>query len=173
MYPDIIESLSKIGKTTVTIKSHHNVGGLPKKMKLKLLEPLKELFKDEVRKLGKELNIPDSFTQRHPFPGPGLAIRLLGSINKNIQILRKADEIFINLIKQEGLYDEIWQAFCVLLPINSVGVMGDNRTYEKVCVLRAVTSVDGMTAEAYKFDDKFIKRCVNEIIKMKKLFQDQ
>lgn len=165
LYPDVIESLSKIGCTTVTIKSHHNVGGLPKKMSLKLLEPLNELFKDEVRKLGKELNIPDSFTQRHPFPGPGLAIRLLGSIDKkNIEILRKADAIFINLIKEEGLYDEIWQAFCVLLPVNTVGVMGDNRTYEKICVLRAVTSVDGMTAEAYQFDDKFIKRCANEII---------
>ncbi len=165
LYPDVIESLSKIGKTSVTIKSHHNVGGLPKKMKLKLLEPLNELFKDEVRKLGKELNIPESFNQRHPFPGPGLAIRLLGRIDKkNIEILRKADAIFINLIKEEGLYHKIWQAFCVLLPVNTVGVMGDNRTYEKICVLRAVTSEDGMTAEAYKFEDEFIKRCSNEII---------
>ncbi len=165
LYPDVIESLSKIGKTSITIKSHHNVGGLPKKMKLKLLEPLNELFKDEVRLLGKELKIPDTFTKRHPFPGPGLAIRLIGSINKkSIAILRKADDIFIKLIKDEGLYDEIWQAFCVLLPVNTVGVMGDNRTYEKICVLRAVTSVDGMTAEAYKFEDEFIKRCSNEII---------
>ena len=118
-----------------------------------------------MRLLGKELKIPDTFTKRHPFPGPGLAIRLIGSINKkSIAILRKADDIFIKLIKDEGLYDEIWQAFCVLLPVNTVGVMGDNRTYEKICVLRAVTSVDGMTAEAYKFEDEFIKRCSNEII---------
>ena len=165
LYPDVIESLSKVGKTSVTIKSHHNVGGLPKKMKLKLLEPLSELFKDEVRLLGKELNVPEAFLNRHPFPGPGLAIRLLGCVNeKNIKILRKADSIFINLIKEEGLYDKIWQAFCVLLPVNTVGVMGDNRTYEKICVLRAVTSIDGMTAETYKFNDEFIKRCANEII---------
>ena len=165
LYPDVIESLSKVGKTSVTIKSHHNVGGLPKKMKLELLEPLSELFKDEVRLLGKELNVPEAFLNRHPFPGPGLAIRLLGCVNeKNIKILRKADSIFINLIKEEGLYDKIWQAFCVLLPVNTVGVMGDNRTYEKICVLRAVTSIDGMTAETYKFNDEFIKRCANEII---------
>ena len=161
----MIESLSKVGKTSVTIKSHHNVGGLPEKMKLKLLEPLSELFKDEVRLLGKELNIPETFLNRHPFPGPGLAIRVLGCVDKkNIKILRKADSIFINLIKEEGLYDKIWQAFCVLLPVNTVGVMGDNRTYEKICVLRAVTSIDGMTAETFKFNDNFIKRCANEII---------
>ncbi len=165
LYPDVIESLSKVGKTSVTIKSHHNVGGLPEKMKLKLLEPLSELFKDEVRLLGKELNIPETFLNRHPFPGPGLAIRVLGCVDKkNIKILRKADSIFINLIKEEGLYDKIWQAFCVLLPVNTVGVMGDNRTYEKICVLRAVTSIDGMTAETFKFNDNFIKRCANEII---------
>jgi len=165
LYPDVIESLSKVGKTSVTIKSHHNVGGLPKNMKLRLLEPLSELFKDEVRLLGKELNVPETFLNRHPFPGPGLAIRLLGCVNKkNINILRKADSIFIKLIKEEGLYDKIWQAFCVLLPVNTVGVMGDNRTYEKICVLRAVTSIDGMTAETYKFNDEFIKRCANEII---------
>ncbi len=165
LYPDVIESLSKVGKTSVTIKSHHNVGGLPKNMKLKLLEPLSELFKDEVRLLGKELNIPKSFLNRHPFPGPGLAIRLLGCVNEqNIRILRKADSIFIKLIKEEGLYEKIWQAFCVLLPVNTVGVMGDNRTYEKICVLRAVTSIDGMTAETYKFNDEFVKRCANEII---------
>ncbi len=165
LYPDVIESLSKVGKSSVTIKSHHNVGGLPKKMKLKLLEPLKELFKDEVRKLGKELNIPNDFIKRHPFPGPGLAIRLLGEIDKNsIKILREADNVFIKMIKQEGLYEKIWQAFCVLLPVNSVGVMGDNRTYEKICILRAVTSVDGMTAESYKFTSDFLERCANEII---------
>ncbi len=165
LYPDVIESLSKVGDSSVTIKSHHNVGGLPKKMKLKLLEPLKELFKDEVRTLGKELKIPESFTNRHPFPGPGLAIRLLGDINKKgINILRKADDIFIRMIKDEGLYDEIWQAFCVLLPVNTVGVMGDNRTYEKICVLRAVTSIDGMTAESYGFTNKFLQKCANEII---------
>ncbi len=165
LYPDVIESSSKIGKTTVTIKSHHNVGGLPKKMKLKLLEPLNELFKDEVRVLGRELNIPKIFTNRHPFPGPGLAIRLIGEVNeKDISILRKADKIFIQLIKDEGIYDDIWQAFCVLLPVRTVGVMGDKRTYEKICVLRAVTSVDGMTAEAYKFKSEFIEKCANEII---------
>ncbi len=165
LYPDVIESASKIDNTFVTIKSHHNVGGLPKKMKLQLLEPLNELFKDEVRKLGKELHIPDIFINRHPFPGPGLAIRLIGSVDKkNIKILRKADSIFIKLLKDEGLYDKIWQAFCVLLPINTVGVMGDARTYEKICVLRAVTSIDGMTAETYKFEDEFLKRCANEII---------
>ena len=165
LYPDVIESKSKIGNTNVTIKSHHNVGGLPKKMKLKLLEPLNELFKDEVRELGRELNIPKTFTNRHPFPGPGLAIRLLGEVNKrDITILRNADKIFIQLIKDEGLYDEIWQAFCVILPVKTVGVMGDRRTYEKICVLRAVTSLDGMTAEAYKFKSDFIEKCASEII---------
>ncbi|MEE2695406.1 MAG: glutamine-hydrolyzing GMP synthase [Pseudomonadota bacterium] len=165
LYPDVIESLSKIGKSTVTIKSHHNVGGLPKKLKLELIEPLRELFKDEVRTLGKELDIPSSFVKRHPFPGPGLAIRLLGDITKaNINILRKADDIFIGLIKKAGIYDDIWQAFCVLLPVKTVGVMGDERTYEKICVLRAVTSVDGMTAESYKFKNEFIENCANEII---------
>ena len=134
-------------------------------MKLKLLEPLNELFKDEVRDLGRELNIPKIFTKRHPFPGPGLAIRLIGEVNeKDISILRKADDIFIKLIKDEGIYDDIWQAFCVLLPLRTVGVMGDKRTYEKICVLRAVTSVDGMTAEAYKFKFKFIEKCANEIV---------
>ena len=165
LYPDVIESSSKIGKSTVTIKSHHNVGGLPKKMKLKLIEPLRDLFKDEVRLLGKELNIPDEFLSRHPFPGPGLGIRILGDINRqNLEILKKADEIFINLLKKHGLYDEIWQAFCVLLPVKTVGVMGDDRTYERICVLRAVTSVDGMTADTYKFESKFITLVANEII---------
>ena len=165
LYPDIIESSAKVGESTVTIKSHHNVGGLPKKMKLKLLEPLKSLFKDEVRRLGNELNIPSEFVDRHPFPGPGLGIRVLGEINeKNIKILQKADKIFIDNIKNKGLYNKIWQAFCVLLPVKTVGVMGDNRTYENICVLRAVTSIDGMTAESYKFDDEFLNNCANEII---------
>jgi len=165
LYPDVIESSSKIGKSSVTIKSHHNVGGLPKNMKLKLLEPLRNLFKDEVRELGKELNIPSKFIKRHPFPGPGLGIRVLGEVTKrNVEILRKADEIFIRLIKKKGLYDKIWQAFCVLLPVKTVGVMGDDRTYERICVLRAVTSIDGMTAEAYQFNNDFLNLCSNEII---------
>mgnify|MGYP001433053310 CR=1 FL=1 len=165
LYPDVIESSSNMGDKSVTIKSHHNVGGLPKKIKFKLLEPLRELFKDEVRKLGKELKIPNEFVNRHPFPGPGLGIRVLGEITKkNVEILRKADEIFINKIKEKGLYDKIWQAFCVLLPVKTVGVMGDNRTYERICVLRAVTSVDGMTAESFKFPEKFLESCANEIV---------
>jgi len=165
LYPDVIESSSQIGNSKVTIKSHHNVGGLPKKMKLLLLEPLKELFKDEVRLLGKELNISDNFVSRHPFPGPGLGIRVLGEINKNdVKILREADDIFLKLIKKYGLYRKIWQAFCVLLPVRTVGVMGDGRTYEKICVLRAVTSVDGMTAEAFKFSHEFLEMCSNEIV---------
>jgi len=165
LYPDVIESSSKIGDSSVTIKSHHNVGGLPKKMKLKLIEPLRELFKDEVRKLGNELGISNDLTGRHPFPGPGLGIRVLGEVNKNsVEILRKADDIFINLIKKHKLYKKIWQAFCVLLPIKSVGVMGDDRTYERICILRAVTSVDGMTAESFEFKDSFLKLCATEII---------
>ena len=165
LYPDVIESSSNMGKHSVTIKSHHNVGGLPKNIKFKLLEPLRELFKDEVRDLGKELNIPNEFVNRHPFPGPGLGIRVLGKITKqNVEILRKADEIFINKIKEKGLYNKIWQAFCVLLPVKTVGVMGDNRTYEKICILRAVTSVDGMTAETFKFPEKFLESCANEIV---------
>ena len=165
MYPDIIESLSQVGDSKVTIKSHHNVGGLPKKIKFKLLEPLKDLFKDEVRKLGKELEISKDFVNRHPFPGPGLGIRILGEISKkNIKILQEADFIFLNLIRKHGLYDKIWQAFCVLLPTKTVGVMGDGRSYEQICVLRAVTSVDGMTAEAYKFSNNFLEICSNEIV---------
>ena len=165
LYPDIIESLSQVGDSKVTIKSHHNVGGLPKKIKFKLLEPLKELFKDEVRKLGKELAISKEFVSRHPFPGPGLGIRILGEISKKkIKILQEADHIYLNLIRKHGLYDKIWQAFCVLLPTKTVGVMGDGRSYEQVCVLRAVTSVDGMTAEAYKFSNSFLEICSNEII---------
>ena len=165
LYPDIIESISNIGKSKVTIKSHHNVGGLPKNMKLKLIEPLKNLFKDEVRKLGKQLDIPNSFLKRHPFPGPGLGIRILGEITpKRIKILQKADNIFLNQLRENNLYNEIWQAFCVLLPVKTVGVMGDNRTYEQVCILRAVTSKDGMTAEAYPFNFDFINKCANKII---------
>ena len=165
LYPDIIESLSQVGDSKVTIKSHHNVGGLPKKIKFKLIEPLKELFKDEVRKLGKELGISKDFINRHPFPGPGLGIRILGKISKKrIKILQEADSIFLNLIKEHGLYDKIWQAFCVLLPTKTVGVMGDGRSYEQICVLRAVTSVDGMTAEAYKFSNNFLEICSNEIV---------
>jgi GMP synthase (glutamine-hydrolysing) len=165
LYPDVIESSSNMGKQSVTIKSHHNVGGLPKNIEFKLLEPLRELFKDEVRDLGKTLKIPKDFINRHPFPGPGLGIRILGKITKkNADILRKADDIFIRKIKDKGLYDNIWQAFCVLLPVKTVGVMGDNRTYERICVLRAVTSVDGMTAEAFSFPDDFLEDCANEII---------
>ena len=165
LYPDIIESASQVGEKKITIKSHHNVGGLPKNMKFLLLEPLKDLFKDEVRKLGRELNIKDDFVNRHPFPGPGLGIRILGEINqKNVKILKEADHIFLKLIKEHGLYEKIWQAFCVLLPTRTVGVMGDGRTYEKICVLRAVTSVDGMTAESFKFSHEFLELCCNEIV---------
>ena len=161
----MIESSSQVGKGSVTIKSHHNVGGLPKRFNFKLLEPLRELFKDEVRDLGKKLKIPKNFLERHPFPGPGLAVRILGEVNaENVRILQEADDIFINLIKTHGLYKKIWQAFCVLLPNKTVGVMGDDRTYEKICVIRAVTSVDGMTAEAYKFSHEFLEICSNEII---------
>ena len=165
LYPDVIESVSNMGDKSVTIKSHHNVGGLPKKMKLKLVEPLRELFKDEVRGLGRELKIPNEFIRRHPFPGPGLGIRILGEVNENsLKMLREADDIFIRLLKQKKLYDKIWQAFCVLLPTKTVGVMGDNRTYEKICVMRAVTSIDGMTAEPYNFNKSFLQNCSTEII---------
>ena len=165
LYPDVIESVSSFGNSKVTIKSHHNVGGLPKKMNLKLIEPLRNLFKDEVRELGRELDIPNQFISRHPFPGPGLAIRILGEISKRkIKILQEADNIFMNELKKENLYHKIWQAFCVLLPVKTVGVMGDNRTYENICVLRAVNSLDGMTAEVYPFDPKFVTHCTNEII---------
>ena len=165
LYPDVIESVSFAGGPSVTIKSHHNVGGLPKKMNLKLVEPLRELFKDEVRLLGKDLGLPEHLINRHPFPGPGLAIRILGPIDENsIRILRKADSIFINSIKKEGLYNKIWQAFCVLLPVKSVGVMGDARSYEKTLVLRAVTSVDGMTADVFHFDQKFLSKVATKIV---------
>ncbi|KPQ12490.1 MAG: GMP synthase (glutamine-hydrolysing) [Saliniramus fredricksonii] len=165
LYPDVIESVSFTGGPSVTIKSHHNVGGLPERMNMKLVEPLRELFKDEVRDLGRELGLPDKFVGRHPFPGPGLAIRCPGDITaEKLGILRKADLIYLEEIRRAGLYDEIWQAFAVLLPVRTVGVMGDARTYDYVCALRAVTSVDGMTADFYPFDMKFIGRVATRII---------
>ncbi len=165
LYPDVIESVSVKG-ASVTIKTHHNVGGLPEKMNLKLIEPFRELFKDEVRAIGKELNLPESFIERHPFPGPGLAVRLLGDITKDeLEILREADDIFISEIKSAGLYNEIWQAFAVLLPVKTVGVMGDARTYENVIALRAVTSTDGMTADWYRFNPDFLENISNKIIR--------
>jgi GMP synthase (glutamine-hydrolysing) len=149
----------------VTIKSHHNVGGLPERMKLKLLEPLRELFKDEVRDLGRELSLPDSFVGRHPFPGPGLAIRIPGEVTRErLEILRKADAIYLDEIRKAGLYDAIWQAFAVLLPVRTVGVMGDARTYDFVCALRAVTSTDGMTADYFDFSHDFLGRAATRII---------
>ena len=165
LYPDVIESVSFSGGPSVTIKSHHNVGGLPDIMNLDLIEPLKELFKDEVRTLGKELGIPNNFIQRHPFPGPGLAIRCPGEItNEKLDILRNADSIYIEQIKKYGLYDKIWQAFAVILPVKTVGVMGDARTYDYVCVLRAVTSIDGMTADYYPFNHEFLSETATKII---------
>ncbi len=165
LYPDIIESVSFTGGPSETIKSHHNVGGLPEKLGFKLVEPLKELFKDEVRELGKDLGIPEKFLGRHPFPGPGLAIRCLGDItSEKVNILRKIDSIFINQIRIHGLYDSIWQAFATLLPVRSVGVMGDGRTYDYVCSLRAVTSVDGMTAQFYPFSSDFLSETSNRIV---------
>jgi GMP synthase (glutamine-hydrolysing) len=168
LYPDVIESVSFTGGPSVTIKSHHNVGGLPARMNMKLVEPLRELFKDEVRALGRELGLPPAFVDRHPFPGPGLAIRCPGEITRDkLDILRRADDIYIEEIRRAGLYDEIWQAFAVLLPVRTVGVMGDYRTYDYVVGLRAVTSTDGMTADFYPFDMKFIghvaTRMVNEV----------
>jgi len=165
LYPDVIESVSFTGGPSVTIKSHHNVGGLPELMNMKLVEPLRELFKDEVRELGRELGLPDAFVGRHPFPGPGLAIRIPGEVTKErCDILRKADAIYLEEIRNAGLYDAIWQAFAVLLPVKTVGVMGDYRTYDSVCALRAVTSVDGMTADIYPFDAAFLSRCATRII---------
>jgi GMP synthase (glutamine-hydrolysing) len=165
LYPDVIESISVSGGPSVTIKSHHNVGGLPERMNMKLVEPLRELFKDEVRALGRELGLPEAFVGRHPFPGPGLAIRVPGEITREkLDILRKADAIYLEEIRIAGLYDEIWQAFAVLLPVKTVGVMGDGRTYDHVCALRAVTSVDGMTADFYPFDMKFLGRVATRII---------
>ena len=165
LYPDVIESISFIGGPSVTIKSHHNVGGLPERMNMELVEPLRELFKDEVRELGEELGIPSHFIKRHPFPGPGLAIRLPGEISQEkAAILRQADTIFIEEIKNANLYDEIWQAFAVLLPVQTVGVMGDERTYDYVCALRAVTSLDGMTADYYPFEQDFLAKVSTRII---------
>lgn len=165
LYPDVIESVSFTGGPSVTIKSHHNVGGLPEKMNLKLVEPLRELFKDEVRDLGRALGMPEDFIRRHPFPGPGLAIRIPGAITKEkLEILRKADAVYRDEIVSADLYDQIWQAFAVLLPVRTVGVMGDNRTYDYVCALRAVTSTDGMTAEYYPFRHTFLDRVSTRII---------
>jgi GMP synthase (glutamine-hydrolysing) len=165
LYPDVIESVSFTGGPSVTIKSHHNVGGLPERMNMKLVEPLRELFKDEVRVLGRELGLPEAFVGRHPFPGPGLAIRIPGEVTKEkCDILRKADAIYLDEIRMAGLYDAIWQAFAVLLPVRTVGVMGDHRTYDSVCALRAVTSTDGMTADIYPFDATFLSRVATRII---------
>ncbi len=165
LYPDVIESVSFSGGPSVTIKSHHNVGGLPARMNMKLVEPLRELFKDEVRALGRELGLPEAFVGRHPFPGPGLAIRIPGSVSRDkLDILREADVIYLDEIRKGGLYDKIWQAFAVLLPVRSVGVMGDARTYDYVLALRAVTSVDGMTADFYPFDMNFLGRAATRIV---------
>ena len=168
LYPDVIESVSSTGGPSVTIKSHHNVGGLPERMNLKLVEPLRELFKDEVRALGRELGLPESFVKRHPFPGPGLAIRIPDEVTEErLAILRQADAIYLDEIRKAGLYDAIWQAFAVLLPVRTVGVMGDARTYDYVCTLRAVTSTDGMTADYYDFSHAFLgataTRIINEV----------
>jgi GMP synthase (glutamine-hydrolysing) len=168
LYPDVIESVSVSGGPSATIKSHHNVGGLPERMRLKLIEPLRELFKDEVRALGHELGLPPAFVNRHPFPGPGLAIRVPGEVTEEkLAILRRADAIYLDEISRAGLYDTIWQAFAVLLPVRTVGVMGDARTYDYVCALRAVTSTDGMTADYYDFSNDFLghaaRRIINEV----------
>jgi GMP synthase (glutamine-hydrolysing) len=165
LYPDVIESVSFTGGPSVTIKSHHNVGGLPERMRMGLVEPLRELFKDEVRALGRELGLPADMVGRHPFPGPGLAIRIPGAIDREkLALLRRADAIFLEEIRGAGLYDAIWQAFAVLLPVRTVGVMGDGRTYDMACALRAVTSTDGMTADVYAFDMAFLTRVANRIV---------
>ncbi len=165
LYPDVIESVSATGSGAVTIKSHHNVGGLPERMNMRLLEPLRALFKDEVRVLGRALGLPPGFVNRHPFPGPGLAIRCPGEVTaEKLAILRRADAIYLEEIRKAGLYDTIWQAFAVLLPVRTVGVMGDGRSYDQVCALRAVTSVDGMTADFYPFDMAFLGRAATRII---------
>ncbi|MDX2288076.1 MAG: glutamine-hydrolyzing GMP synthase [Hyphomicrobiaceae bacterium] len=165
LYPDVIESVSFTGGPSVTIKSHHNVGGLPERMNLKLVEPLRELFKDEVRALGRELGLPEHFIGRHPFPGPGLAIRMPGEVTRQgLEVLRQADAIYLDEIRKAGLYDRIWQAFAVLLPVRTVGVMGDARTYDNVCALRAVTSTDGMTADYFDFSHDFLGRAATRII---------
>ena len=177
LYPDVIESVSFSGGPSVTIKSHHNVGGLPEKMGMKLVEPLRELFKDEVRALGRELGLPASFIGRHPFPGPGLAIRCPGEISRDkLEILRRADAVYIDQIRKHGLYDDIWQAFAALLPMRTVGVMGDGRTYDYALALRAVTSVDGMTADYYPFTHEFLgetaTRIINEVQGVNRVFYD-
>ncbi len=177
LYPDVIESVSFSGGPSVTIKSHHNVGGLPEKMGLKLVEPLRELFKDEVRALGRELGLPEAFIARHPFPGPGLAIRCPGEITRDkLAILRKADAIYIDQIRRHGLYNAIWQAFAAILPVRTVGVMGDGRTYDYALALRAVTSVDGMTADSYPFSHDFLSetatRIINEVPGINRVFYD-
>ncbi len=165
LYPDVIESVSVTGGPSVTIKSHHNVGGLPERMRMKLVEPLRELFKDEVRALGRTLGLPEAIVGRHPFPGPGLAIRIPGAITREkLDLLRRADAIYLEEIRAAGLYDAIWQAFAVLLPVRSVGVMGDGRTYDMACALRAVTSTDGMTADVYPFEMAFLTRVSNRIV---------
>ena len=165
LYPDVIESISAAGGNAVTIKSHHNVGGLPEHMKLALVEPLRELFKDEVRELGRELGLPETLVGRHPFPGPGLAIRVPGEITgEKLDILRAADLVYLDEIRKAGLYDDIWQAFAVLLPVRTVGVMGDARSYEYVCALRAVTSSDGMTADSYPFSHEFLAQTATRIV---------
>ncbi|HVZ07944.1 glutamine-hydrolyzing GMP synthase [Rhodopila sp.] len=165
LYPDVIESVSFTGGPSVTIKSHHNVGGLPARMRMQLVEPLRELFKDEVRALGRELGIPETIVGRHPFPGPGLAIRIPGAVTREkADLLRKVDAIYLEEIRSAGLYDAIWQAFAVLLPVRTVGVMGDGRTYDMACALRAVTSTDGMTADVYPFDVGFLTRVAGRIV---------
>ncbi len=165
LYPDVIESVSFAGGPSVTIKSHHNVGGLPERMNMALVEPLRELFKDEVRRLGEELGLPQRFIGRHPFPGPGLAIRIPGEVTRDrVEILQRADAIYLEEIRNAGLYDAIWQAFAVLLPVRTVGVMGDERSYDYACALRAVTSTDGMTADYYPFDHGFLGRVATRII---------
>jgi GMP synthase (glutamine-hydrolysing) len=165
LYPDVIESMSAVGGPSATIKSHHNVGGLPERMNLGLVEPLRELFKDEVRALGRELGLPDRLVGRHPFPGPGLAIRIPGEVTREkLAILRRADAVFLEEIREAGLYDAIWQAFAVLLPVRTVGVMGDERSYEYACALRAVSSVDGMTADYYPLPHEFLGRVATRII---------
>jgi GMP synthase (glutamine-hydrolysing) len=165
LYPDVIESVSVAGGPSVTIKSHHNVGGLPERMRLRLVEPLRDLFKDEARALGRELGLPEAVVGRHPFPGPGLAIRIPGAVTRErLDLLRRVDTIFLEEIRAAGLYDAIWQAFAVLLPVRTVGVMGDGRTYEHACALRAVTSTDGMTAEVYPFDAGFLARVAGRIV---------
>jgi GMP synthase (glutamine-hydrolysing) len=165
LYPDVIESVSFTGGPSVTIKSHHNVGGLPTRMRMKLVEPLRELFKDEVRVLGRELGLPEHFVGRHPFPGPGLAIRIPGDITEEkLELLRKVDTVFLEEIRNAGLYDSIWQAFAVLLPVRTVGVMGDGRSYDQACALRAVTSTDGMTADYYPFPHEFLGQVATRII---------